>query len=655
MKHFQSVLQILFSVFCVVTIALSIISPKEAFAIDIDKTIPEVNVTDKNEALYVSDSVIVQFKDEKAPEELAQKVTTRSQQKKSFFGWMQVNVSNIGTAIQRNQTPENQLAFIESIIDKNSLEGNEVMDLNNQGSLYVYEVASGKKIDVKKVIAEFKNDPSVESAFPNAIIQGAYAPNDPAFNDQWHYSNINIPQAWDVTKGDSSGNIIVAIMDSGIERNHQDLAGNILGWYDCRYQGSCSSNSGNDGNGHGTHVAGTVSAVTNNRVLVSGVGHDTKIVSFKILGDDNRGQLNWLINGLNVLRQQYPNKKIIVNMSLSFSVYVQDFENIINQMWGSGMILVAAAGNGGPDDPKTSVSYPAGFQNVISVAATQRNNDIAPYSYRGTWIDVAAPGGYCSSQDNVGDCILSTSNANWANYLMGTSMAAPHVSGALALMWSVNPNLSNQQIRDMLLSSSDRISGTGTYWTYGKINALAGVNSVLGTLSTPTPTVTQTPTPSNTPIPTNTPTNTPTSSPSPTATATPIPAATATPAPVLTGTPTSIPTVTLTTIPTNTPINTQTPTVNLTQPHDTMTPILTQQPTATSIPDVTLPPACDPTSGDADCNGTVDSADYGCWVSEYLTPNAPDQGSCKSADFNSSGKVDLLDFVMWRNTILSQG
>ncbi|PIZ62381.1 hypothetical protein COY16_04570 [Candidatus Roizmanbacteria bacterium CG_4_10_14_0_2_um_filter_39_13] len=665
MKYFQAVVQILFSIFCLVSFSLLVVFPKGVFALDIDSTVPEVNIIDKNEPLYVPDSVIVHFKDEKTPEELAQKVTTRTQQKESFFGWVQVNVSNIGRAIRRDQTPETQLESIENTIDKNNLEGSEMMDLNKKGSLYVFEESSGKNIDVKKVINEFNNDPTVESAFPNAIIHGAYAPNDPAFADQWHYENITIPQAWDMSPGDTSGNVVVAVMDSGIQRNHQDLSGNILGWYDCTNgASSCQPNSGNDGFGHGTHVAGTVSAATNNNILVSGVGHNTKIISFKVLGDDNKGQLDWLIKGFHALEQQYPNKKIIVNMSLSFTVYIADFESFMNQRWIDGMVLVAAAGNAGD----INKNYPAGFANVISVAATKRDNVIAPYSTRGSWVDVTAPGGSCSNQSNIGDCVLSTSNANWASYMQGTSMAAPHVSGVLALMWSVNPALSNQQIRDFLQNSSDRISGTGTYWKYGKINALAGVNSVLGTLSTPTPTYTQTPTPSDTPIPSNTPTNTPTFTPIPTATWTPIPTATFTPiptatytpvptamasvAPVLTGTPTNTPTDT----PFNTPTNTSTPIASPTQsPQDTVAPDITQLPTATDSPDVTLPPACDLTTGDADCNGSVDSADYGCWVVEYLDPDAELVGDCKSADFNSSGKVDLLDFVLWRNTILSQG
>jgi len=695
MKYFQSVLQIIFSIFCVLLFSLLVVFPKGVFALVIDSTVPEVNIIDKNEPLYVPDSVIVHFKDEKTPEELAQKVTTRTQQKESFFGWVQVNVSNIGRAIRRDQTPETQLESIENTIDKNNLEGSEMMDLNKKGSFYVFEEASGKNIDVEKVIDEFINDPTVESAFPNAIIHGAYAPNDPEMVDQWHYDNTHLPEAWDESRGDPTGNIFVAVLDTGIARSQPDLSGKIIDWYDCRYADACWSNSGTDGHGPGTHVTGTIAAMTNNSLLVSGAGFDTRIVTFKVLNDNNSGQLNWLINGLSILRQQYPNKKIIVNMSLSFPVYLPDFENVINQLWADGMILVAAAGNGGPTDQKTGPSYPASFQNVIAVGATQRDNQIAPYSYRGTWVDVAAPGGYCSSSD-IQNCILSTSINNGTNYMAGTSMATPHVSGVLALMWSVNPALSNQQVRDFLQNSSDRISGTGTYWRYGKINALAGVNSVLGTLSTPTPTFTQTPTPSDTPIPSNTPTNTPTFTPIPptatwtpiptstytpiptatftpiptatwtpiptstytpipTATFTPIPTATTTAAPVVTGTPTNTPINTPIPLPSNTPTISPTPTANLTQsPQDTLTPDITQLPSATESPGVTLPPACDPTMGDADCNGSVDSADYGCWVVEYLDPDADLVGDCKSADFNASGKVDLLDFVLWRNTILSQ-
>lgn len=212
---------------------------------------------------------------------------------------------------------------------------------------------------------------------------------------------------------------------------------------------------------------------------------NTKLISLKV--DDIDGIIydSYIISALDKLITTYPSKKVVINLSLGGPFSDVILEDAINRAWNAGFVIVAASGNcGNNTDPNNQncngqtnpVMYPAGYQNTIAVAATTNNDQKASYSEFGNWVDVSAPGGdVCTGTT---DCIISTYPPNNYAIAAGTSMASPHVAGVAALVWSTNIQLTNDQVRNKLQSSADVISGTGTYWMNGRVNAFNAVNLV---------------------------------------------------------------------------------------------------------------------------------------------------------------------------------
>jgi len=226
----------------------------------------------------------------------------------------------------------------------------------------------------------------------------------------------------------------IAILDTGIDNTHEDL--NVKGGYSV-FTDSANSDPFKDGDGHGTHVAGTVAAL-NNTIGVIGVAYNVDLYAVKVLDNTGSGSyagiaqgIEWAINnGMN-----------IINMSLGGSQSSSILENWCNLANNSGLLLVAAAGNSGRFNGKgDTVGYPAKYASVMAVAATDSNNKRASFSSTGPAVEIAAPG--------VG--ILSTTPNNTYSSYNGTSMASPHVAGAAAVLWSTNRNLTNNQVRQKL-------------------------------------------------------------------------------------------------------------------------------------------------------------------------------------------------------------
>lgn len=346
-------------------------------------------------------------------------------------------------------------------------------------------------------------------AEPNYIRTAQRVPNDPFYNIQWHYAAINLPAAWDITTG--SPNVIVAVIDTGILSQHPDLVGQQVAGYDFI---SDPANAG-DGNGidpdpedagdgsvggtssfHGTHVAGTISAATDNTAGVAGVSWQSKIMPVRALGKQGGASFDiiqairfaaGLPNDSNTLPPKHAD---IINMSIGGPSSSAAEQNAIDDARAQGVIVIASAGNSASSTP----SYPASYNGVISVSATDISNQPAFYSNFGPTIDVAAPGGDPRTDvngDGVGDGVLST----WADdssgsvvlgygILAGTSMSAPHVSGVAALMKAVDPALTPAQF-DLLLTSSmitDDLGAPGrdNVFGYGLINARKAVDAALG-------------------------------------------------------------------------------------------------------------------------------------------------------------------------------
>jgi serine protease len=339
-------------------------------------------------------------------------------------------------------------------------------------------------------------------------MQALFTPNDPSYSSQWHYyetaGGLNLPTAWDTATGTGQ---YVAVIDTGY-RPHADLANNIIGGYDfisdtfvardgnlrdssaldpgdwttgndC-YTGSPASNS----SWHGTHVSGTIAAITNNSVGVAGVAYNAKVVPLRVLGrcggynSDISDAIAWASGATvsGVPANPYPAK--VASLSLGGQQTCPTvMQTAITTARSRGTVVVVAAGN---SQANASGFAPANCTGVIVVASVNRSGGRAWYSNFGTIVDVAAPGGDTTSSSANG--VLSTLNSGTTTpgsdsyaYYQGTSMATPHVSGVAALMFSVNSSLTPDQVEARLKSSSRTFPATCTQCGSGIVNATAAV------------------------------------------------------------------------------------------------------------------------------------------------------------------------------------
>jgi thermitase len=315
-------------------------------------------------------------------------------------------------------------------------------------------------------VAAYARNPLVEYAEPDHVAYAVGEPNDPYFDKQWGLSNgndadIDAPEAWGLTSG--SGSVLIAILDTGIDQDHEDLAGKLVG-----NKSFTSSEKEDDLYGHGTHVAGIAAAATDNGIGVAGVGYDSRLLNVKVLDDTGSGYYSWIAKGIIWAAD---NGAKVINMSLGGSAPSRTLEEAVNYAWKKGVVLVAAAGNSGNRSP----TYPAYYKNCIAVAATDSNDQKASWSSYGAWVDVAAPGvSIFSAVPNHTSTLFGRVEPPYA-YGSGTSMATPHVAGVAALVWATSYGTSNASVRYQIEMTADKIAGTGTYWRYGRVNACRAV------------------------------------------------------------------------------------------------------------------------------------------------------------------------------------
>lgn len=358
-------------------------------------------------------------------------------------------------------------------------------------------------------------------AEPNYRRTALLTPNDSFYDRQFHYDDISLPVAWDITTG--SADVIVAVVDSGVLMSHPDLSSKLISGYDFISDPEYS----NDGDGidsnpddtggctadpctsewHGTHVSGTVGADTDNGEGVAGVGWQTMVMPLRVLGLDSSGSnydvLQAMLYAAGLVNDACPdpdaeptpapcdrigNPVDVINLSLGGAGNSRAEQDVVDDVRAAGVIIVAAAGNESTNCP----SYPAAYDGVISVSASAPDDTLAYYSNFGESIDMAAPGGdisYTVRNGLVGG-IASTyvddsSGAREPDYaqLQGTSMATPHVSGVIALMKAVYPAMTPAEFDALLVSGTitDDLGSAGRddSFGYGLINARKAVNAAL--------------------------------------------------------------------------------------------------------------------------------------------------------------------------------
>ncbi len=327
----------------------------------------------------------------------------------------------------------------------------------------IYRVQFAQKINVPEVVQKLTHNPDVEYAEPNYILRACVTPNDSLFEKQWYLNNtgqyfladadIDAPEAWDIDTGDST--VIVGVIDTGVDYLHPDLAGNVLSdGYDFPNQDADPM----DDNGHGTHVAGIIAALSNNHIGISGIAWHAKILPVKVLNQKGIGMVSDVANGVIYAAQH--NARVI---NLSLGTYAESLvlKDALETASGNA-ILVAAAGNDGIEyDDFHHPFYPASYDFVIGVGATNvRTNQSgtasevrAIFSNYGVNADIYAPG------VNIWSTFPEFHPLRHGyKSLSGTSMAAPIVSGVAALLRSHFPDWSNELIRGQIMNTAVEFS-----------------------------------------------------------------------------------------------------------------------------------------------------------------------------------------------------
>ena len=306
---------------------------------------------------------------------------------------------------------------------------------------------------------------------PDSRVEAFFTPNDPYWPDQWGPKKIEADFAWNTTVG--SSDVIVAIIDTGIDYTHPDLAANYV---PLGFDWVNNDTDPLDDNGHGTHCAGIVAATINNSIGIAGLAQ-VHIMAEKALDLDGFGYYSWIIEA--IYHAVDAGAKII-SMSFGGPGDSPSIHEAIKYAYDHGVLLVAAAGNEGHSFP----SYPAAYDEVIAVSATDPADDVATFSSYGMWIELAAPGVDIYSTLPTYNVTFNQEPFNKTlnyDYLSGTSMACPHVAGITALAWSAFPDYANYKIRLILRRTADDLGDVGfdQYYGYGRINAERTVAGLL--------------------------------------------------------------------------------------------------------------------------------------------------------------------------------
>ncbi len=333
--------------------------------------------------------------------------------------------------------------------------------------LGIYRVELNSGVDLGQAITLYSAQPGVRSVTRDSIISVAQTPNDPRLSELWSLPKISAAQGWNVSTG--TGQTVVAVIDTGVDYNHPDLAANIWtntidGATNGLHGYDFSSNDTNpmDESGHGTHVAGIIGATGNNGVGVTGVAQHTRIMALRFMDANGNGYTSDAVRAMDYAINHGAK---IINESWGGSAPDPTLAAAIERARAAGVIVVIAAGNEQSNND-TTASYPASYarqsNNVVAVASTDSSDRLSWFSNYGTQtVAIAAPG----------ENILSTAMGGGYITKSGTSMAAPVISGALSLLWDLHPTWSYAQVLDKLKISVDSLSSlSGRVTSNGRIN-----------------------------------------------------------------------------------------------------------------------------------------------------------------------------------------
>ncbi len=479
--------------------------------------------------LYTQGEFIVRYQADKSPADVQAQVDRRAQLAQTVLGRIRKTSEDISLSLRGEEKPEDTLSSIEAVEKEFNVLVAEPTAQKSDTYAYSFQAVDSPE-DVQRVIDAYSELP-IEYIQPNYNYYLNSIPNDPDYPKQWGLPMIEAPQMWDIQT--SSSSIKVGIIDSGIDRNHPDLAQNVV--KSVPIASGCINDG--DANGHGTHVAGIIGATANNFQGIAGVTWDVDIYGYCVMSPNGTGSSLTIAQGIN---RAVEDGVDVINMSFGGPIMVgtdHEVEDAINNALSKNIAIVVSAGNCGnippgqhPDNPtcfwgSDADKYsPGNHPDTISVTALGPQSEHPLYANTGRTIDVSAPGGNPpggSSTCNPGgtDCIYST----WDRFkscpvtgalqgycpISGTSMAAPHVTAIVALMKSIDRTLKPREVLNIINSSAHDL-GTNEHdpiFGYGRVSAFKAIQITRDRRTTPTPSGTVTPTSTTgTPTPSVTPT-----------------------------------------------------------------------------------------------------------------------------------------------------
>lgn len=301
------------------------------------------------------------------------------------------------------------------------------------------QVLRGQGKQVEALVRALAQSPLVEYAEPDYAAQAFWTPNDPGYASQWALPKISAPQAWDVTRGSSS--VLIAVVDTGIDLDHPDLAARVR--TDIDYDFVNSDADAMDDNGHGTAIAGIIAAVTNNGVGVAGLCPNCMLLPVKVLNASGSGAYSTIASGI---RYAADKGAKVINLSLGGAAGSTTLQDAITYANSKGALLACGAGGSNSSTPM----YPAYYTPCVAVAATDQNDNKASFSSYGTWVDTSAPG----------VSIYTTYWNNTYSTLSGGSFSTGYVSGLAGLLFSQGRTQSDVRTRLTAATYTDPVNST---------------------------------------------------------------------------------------------------------------------------------------------------------------------------------------------------